>query len=94
MHLLLFLFLHFNIIFIFKENRNNIGIMFNDRDADGMVDEWEVEFGLNPANASDAMVDTDSDGVINLDEFLAGTDPNNPTDRFIFLPYKLNNSSP
>ena len=69
--------------------RNNIGIMVNDRDADGMVDEWEVEFGLNPANASDAMVDTDSDGVINLDEFLAGTDPNNPNDRFIIESIKI-----
>jgi hypothetical protein len=46
-----------------------------DRDGDGMPDDWEVQHGLNPDNASDAATDADGDGYTNLQEYLAGTDP-------------------
>ena len=46
-----------------------------DSDEDGMPDAWELLYGLNPNDASDATSDQDNDGVTALDEFLAGTIP-------------------
>lgn len=46
-----------------------------DADGDGMPDEWERKYGLDPNDASDADGDLDGDGFTNLEEFLAGTDP-------------------
>ncbi len=43
-------------------------------DYDGMDDEWEVIYGLDP-NRFDAHEDADGDGWSNLSEFLAGIDP-------------------
>lgn len=50
-------------------------IVMNDADLDGMGDDWEVAYGLNPADASDANRDDDKDGRTNLEEFISGTDP-------------------
>lgn len=47
----------------------------SDGDADGMVDAWERQFGLNPHDPSDANADSDGDEFTNLEEFKAGTDP-------------------
>ena len=46
-----------------------------DSDADGMPDEWEKRYGLEPQNASNASQDTDNDGYTNIEEYLNGTDP-------------------
>jgi hypothetical protein len=46
-----------------------------DSDGDGMTDDWELYYGLNPYDPSDAALDPDGDGKTNLEEFLAGTDP-------------------
>lgn len=51
-----------------------------DDDNDGMPDEWETGFGLNPLDAGDAALDFDGDGGSNLAEFEAGTDPVVPFD--------------
>ena len=51
-----------------------------DTDGDGMPDEWERRYGLNPSDASDANADADGDGFTNLEEFLAKTDPQNKND--------------
>lgn len=51
-----------------------------DSDSDGMPDEWETQYGLNPNDPSDATSDQDNDGVSALDEFLAGTIPWGPLD--------------
>ncbi len=52
-----------------------------DTDGDGMTDSWEVEYGLNPRDRSDALSDPDGDSYTNLDEFRAGTNPNDGDDK-------------
>ena len=49
-----------------------------DSDGDGMPDWYEIRFGLNPNDGTDAALDKDSDGLSNLAEFQKGTLPNNP----------------
>ena len=44
-------------------------------DGDGMPDEWEAKYGLNPHDASDGSKDKDGDGYTNVEEYLNGTDP-------------------
>ena len=51
-----------------------------DADGDGIPDEWERRYGLNPADAADASADADSDGFTNAEEFLAKTDPTDSKD--------------
>jgi len=57
-----------------------------DTDGDGMSNEWEVKYGLNPSDADDASEDPDGDGFSNIEEFKAGklggvsTDPKDPAD--------------
>ncbi len=46
-----------------------------DSDYDGMSDGWEVGYGLDPLDASDASGDVDGDGLSNLGEYQNGTDP-------------------
>jgi len=45
-----------------------------DSDLDGLPDEWELKYGLNP-NADDALQDADNDGFTNLEEYQAGSNP-------------------
>ncbi len=53
------------------------GLTDVDDDDDGMPNEWEIAYGLNPLDPTDAYVDTDGDGLYNLNEYLAGTSPVN-----------------
>jgi pectate lyase len=46
-----------------------------DSDHDGMPDEWETRYKLNPHDASDANQDADADGYTNIEEYINGTDP-------------------
>lgn len=46
-----------------------------DADHDGLPNDWETKFGLNPNDPSDAAKDVDGDGFTNLEEFTANTDP-------------------
>lgn len=41
-----------------------------DSDRDGMPNTWEIQQGLNPNNASDAMQDQDGDGWVNVEEYI------------------------
>ena len=59
-----------------------------DSDGDGLPDEWEKKFSLDPFNADDATLDPDTDGFSNLEEFQGGTDPRDAKShppRFAFL---------
>jgi hypothetical protein len=46
-----------------------------DGDQDGLPDEWERTYGLDPRNPADALEDPDGDGLTNLEEYRLGTDP-------------------
>lgn len=51
------------------------GAISADSDKDGLPDDWETRFGLDPRNPADALLDTDKDGYTNIEEYLNGTDP-------------------
>ena len=46
-----------------------------DADADEMPDAWELNYGLDPEDSADALLDPDADGLLNADEFRYGGDP-------------------
>lgn len=55
-------------------------IQSSDGDADGLPDQWERQYGLNPAS-NDASLDPDADGLTNQAEQQAGMNPlQNDTD--------------
>ena len=53
----------------------------DDVDGDGLPNEWELQFGLDPGSGEGddgADGDPDRDGLSNAAEFMLGTDPTNP----------------
>ena len=46
-----------------------------DTDHDGMPDEWEKKYSLNPNDSADGPADKDTDGYTNVEEWLNSTDP-------------------
>ena len=46
-----------------------------DSDSDGMPDEWERKYGLNPNDSTDTNKDADGDGYTNIEEYINGTNP-------------------
>lgn len=53
-----------------------------DEDGDGMPNNWEDQYGLDPHDPSDADDDDDGDNLENLQEYQHGTDPTNPDTDF------------
>lgn len=56
------------------------GTPYKDSDNDGMPDEWEIKYGLNPNDPSDATQDLNGDGYTNIEKFLNGIDPTKKVD--------------
>ena len=48
-----------------------------DGDSDGMFNDWEFQYGLNPTSSADSAQDADADDLNNLGEFQNVTDPGN-----------------
>lgn len=46
-----------------------------DSDGDGMPDAWEIKYGLNPNDPSDANGDINGDGYTNIEKYINGIDP-------------------
>lgn len=46
-----------------------------DSDMDGIPDEWEKKYGLNPNDPSDAVKDINGDGYTNIEKYINGIDP-------------------
>jgi hypothetical protein len=67
-------------------------VPFLDSDGDGMPDDWESLYGLDPF-VNDAMEDPDGDGVTNIQEYRARTEPtiyrnnNLPAAPILYLPF-------
>ncbi len=60
----------FDEIFTYGTNPLN-----NDSDSDIMDDAWELFYGLDPLNSTDASDDPDADGYTNLEEYYNGWNP-------------------
>jgi hypothetical protein len=56
------------------------GTPYVDSDNDGMPDAWEVKYGLNPNDPSDANGDINGDGYTNIEKYINGIDPTKKVD--------------
>lgn len=63
------------------------GTPYVDTDGDGMPDAWEVKYGLNPNDASDANLDMNGDGYTNIEKYINGI---NPTEKIDWTDVKNN----
>ncbi len=56
------------------------GTPYKDTDKDGMPDEWEEKYGLNPNDPTDANGDLNGDGYTNIEEYINGVNPKKKID--------------
>ena len=59
------------------------GEPYEDSDGDGMPNDWERRFGLNPDDAADAISDLNRDGYTNIEDFINGLDPSAPAKKWV-----------
>ena len=57
-----------------------MGKPYKDSDMDGMPDEWEKRYKLNPNDPSDAVQDCNGDGYTNIEKYINGIDPTKKVD--------------
>ncbi len=65
-----------------------------DTDGDGMPDNWESTYDLNPGDAGDAQLDADGDGFSNAQEFVARTNPKDAASALRIVAVDLNGVNP
>jgi hypothetical protein len=56
------------------------GKPYKDSDNDGMPDEWEKKYNLNPKDPKDAMGDLNGDGYTNIEKYINNIDPTKKVD--------------
>lgn len=56
------------------------GTPYKDSDNDGMPDEWEIKYKLNPNDPSDAILDCNGDGYTNIEKYINGINPKKKVD--------------
>ena len=56
------------------------GEPYVDTDKDGMPDAWELKYGLNPNDPSDAVKDLNGDGYTNIEKYINGINPTQKVD--------------
>lgn len=56
------------------------GMPYKDSDGDGMPDAWEIKYGLDPSDPSDAVEDCNGDGYTNIEKYINGIDPTKKID--------------
>lgn len=56
------------------------GTPYIDSDGDGIPDEWEKKYGLDPNDPSDAVKDMNGDGYTNIEKYINAIDPKKKVD--------------
>jgi hypothetical protein len=56
------------------------GKPYKDSDSDGMPDDWEKKYKLNPKDPADATLDCNGDGYTNIEKYINGIDPSKKVD--------------
>jgi hypothetical protein len=56
------------------------GTPYKDSDGDGMPDQWEKKYNLNPNEPFDALLDMTGDGYTNIEKYINGIDPTKKAD--------------
>ena len=56
------------------------GTPYKDTDRDGMPDDWEIKYGLDPRDPADAIRDCNGDGYANIEKYINGIDPGKKID--------------
>ena len=51
------------------------GTPYADADSDGLPDDWEKKYNLNPKDSNDAGSDANGDGYTNVEDFISGLSP-------------------
>ncbi|MGI2173583.1 choice-of-anchor Q domain-containing protein [Shewanella ulleungensis] len=59
-----------NYLFLKEYLKRDMLTSFVDDDNDGLTNQWELRFGLDPSNPNDASQDLDGDGHSNIQEYL------------------------